>query len=99
MNENERYVRNLIWKGLRYFYGKDYVRMPCCETYLHETPERLEREQVRQGVRAMLFSLGIFHSGNSAGRDLYALVELYLLNPEATQALNEVLAKMGRPVI
>jgi len=34
-------------------------------------------------------------SGNSGGRNLYVLNELYLLNPDAKDAINEVLVKYG----
>lgn len=51
-------------------------------------------DQVHKGVQAMSIILNLT-SGNSGGRNLYKLNEIYMLNNAAKDEINEVLAKYG----
>ena len=68
-------------------YGDDSV-------WLGRADEELNRDQVGVGVVAMSIVLNL-SSGNSGGRNLYSLNELYLLNNAAKDEINEVLKKHG----
>jgi hypothetical protein len=60
--------------------------------WLGRSPKELTPEQISQAVVVMTTILNL-SSGNSGGRNLYKLNQLYLLNDAATNDLNEVLMK------
>ena len=62
--------------------------------WLGRADEELNRDQVGVGVVAMSIVLNL-SSGNSGGRNLYKLNEIYMLNNVAKDELNAVLEKYG----
>lgn len=62
--------------------------------WLGRSPDELSREQISQAVVIMATVLNLT-SGNSGGRNLYALNELYMLNADVKDEINTVLAKYG----
>lgn len=58
------------------------------------SPDQLSPAQISQAVVIMTTVLNL-SSGNSGGRNLYALNQKYLLNDAAKDEINEVLAKYG----
>ena len=57
--------------------------------------EEFTRDEIFNAVTVFMASLGLT-TGNSAGRDLYALNELYLRDPGAREEINRILTALGR---
>lgn len=95
-DDKKKLARKKILEGIKIYFPEEALVLLKNERFLYETHKTLTHDQVSQGVFALRMALHILHSGNSGGRDLHALNELYLLNPEATLAFNKVLVSFGR---
>ena len=92
-----RLAKDRILEALRIDAAGDPIpEFPDEKFHLGNT-EALSHEQVRSGAY-MLMCLYDLPSGNSGGRNLYELLDLYFRNNEARDQMNRVIKQFGRDV-
>jgi len=87
--------RHLLAKALQIDLELDeFPKLP--KTILQKS-DQLSYDEIELAVRAIRMCLDL-PSCNSGGRNLYALLDLYLRNPEARGQINAVIRANGKPV-
>lgn len=70
----------------------DVIKLLPKKAFSLSNSNELTRDQIFEAVRAFCLTLNL-STGNSGGRDLYLLTELYLTNPDAREKINKVLVE------
>jgi hypothetical protein len=78
----------MVQEAVALYSGSDFS--PPKRQLNSSTVQKLDHQQVVQGVTAMLLQCNVA-SGSAGDIDLYKVNSLYLRDPEARQAINEVL--------
>lgn len=87
--------RKLLAQALQIDYEQN--RPPRLPKTTLQKSDRLTDDELGYAIRAIRMCLDL-PSCNSGGRNLYALLDLYLRNPEARDQINAVIRGAGQPV-
>lgn len=87
--------RKMVLDALKIYQNGEVCKMPTKEVRLGQTHNNLNRNQVFDAAVVLRLALYL-NSGNDGGRDIYALLEFYLLNNDFTRRANELLDEFGR---
>lgn len=85
-------ARQLIEEAMRLYRGGMYVELPEASVGTHETFEKLDRQQVDQGVTAAILHLDL-EAGSSYEIDLYKTMQAVLLDPEKRKKIYEIICR------